>query len=228
MKTEIRCSNCNSTWHVAEKTASGEMLCPVCLTRIVLDGPKPTTARRAATKRRSSALAVEADRPALPEEVVCPRCRLHFSPFSKRSRPDQDPAGRRKTVLVIEDQKYFREVAADALKAAYEVKTAATAREAEAVLAQSKVDLIVLDLTLGGEDSGRRLLQRLKPKPCPIVIFTAEDESEMYGDSWEELSTLGADDLVIKGIHVGESLLKKVAALLGTSEEELEAAKLIG
>ena len=80
----------------------------------------------------------------------------------------------------------------------------------------------MLDLTLDGGDSGRELLTSLQPKPCPIVIFTAQDESEMYGDHWEELSGLGADELVIKGMNVGESLLRKVADLLGESLEELE------
>jgi CheY-like chemotaxis protein len=95
-------------------------------------------------------------------------------------------------------------------------------------LAGGGVDLLVLDLALDAEDAGRRLLDKLQPKPCPIVVFTAQDESELYGDRWEELARLGADDLVIKGMHAGESLLRKVAALLGTSLEDLEPAKPIG
>ena len=164
----------------------------------------------------------------MPENVVCPRCNLHFSPLSKRSKPKHDAAARRKTVLVVEDQKYFREVAADALQVAFDVKTAATSAEAEAQLGKGGIDLVVLDLTLDGEDSGRGLLARLQPKPCPILIFTAKDESELYGDSWEELARLGADGLVIKGMNVGESLLRKVATMLGTSLEDLEEAQPIG
>jgi hypothetical protein len=60
------------------------------------------------------------------------------------------------------------------------------------------------------------------------VIFTAQDESELYGDNWERLSDLGADELVIKGMNVGESLRRKVAALLGTPVEELEDCEPIG
>ena len=42
----------------------------------------------------------------------------------------------------------------------------------------------------------------------------------MYGDSWEELRALGADDMVLKGMNVGESLLRKVGALLGKSWDD--------
>ena len=61
---------------------------------------------------------------------------------------------------------------------------------------------MVLDLTLDGCNAGRELLAELRPKPCPILIFTAQDESEMYGENWENLKRLGADDLVIKGMFL--------------------------
>lgn len=227
MKTEISCGNCGAVWHLEAKTGAGEMLCPVCLWRIELGEPAASAAA-APPAAAAAAPPTAAAESTLPEEVVCPRCKLHFSPFSKRSRANRATSGRRKCVLVIEDQKYFREVAADALKVAFDVKTASGANEAEATLAAGGIDLIVLDLTLDGEDSGRRLLMRLRPKPCPVVIFTAQDESELYGDPWEELARLGADDLVIKGMNVGESLLRKAASLLGTPLEDLEQAKPIG
>ena len=75
-------------------------------------------------------------------------------------------------------------------------KTAATSADARSILAQGGIDLLVLDLTLDGCNAGRDLLVELQPKPCPILIFTAQDESEMYGESWEDLKRLGADDLV--------------------------------
>ena len=63
---------------------------------------------------------------------------------------------------------------------------------------------------------------------CPILIFTAKDESELYGDCWEELARLGADGLVIKGMNVSETLLRKVATMLGTPLEDLEQVQPIG
>ena len=75
-------------------------------------------------------------------------------------------------------------------------------------------------MTLDGGDYGIDLLRGLSVKPCPILIYTAQDESEMYGDSWEELRELGADDMVVKGMNVGESLVRKVGALLGKDRDE--------
>jgi DNA-binding response OmpR family regulator len=146
------------------------------------------------------------------EEIVCPRCKLHFVP----GRAARDRAAKeRLTVLIVEDMSYFQEIARDALAEEYEVKTAETVAEARAILTGGGVDLLVIDLTLDGGDHGIDLLRSFPVKPCPILIYTAQDESEMYGDSWEELRSLGADDMVIKGMNVGESLVRKVGTLLG-------------
>jgi DNA-binding response OmpR family regulator len=118
-------------------------------------------------------------------------------------------------VLVVEDMEYFREIARDALGEKYNVRTAKSAGEAQVAIAEGGIDLLVLDLTLDHSSGGESLLSQLQPKPCPILIFTAEDESEMYGDRWEELKSMGADDLVLKGMNVGDSLTKKVGELLG-------------
>jgi DNA-binding response OmpR family regulator len=155
--------------------------------------------------------------PTAVQEVVCPRCKLHFVP---RRSATTVPRGKRRTVLVVEDMDYFQEIAVDALSACYEVKTASTVQEARAALTGGGIDLMVLDLTLDGGEYGVELLRTMSSKPCPILIYTAQDESEMYGDSWEELIRLGADDLVMKGMNVGESLLRKVAALLGDDVDD--------
>ena len=117
---------------------------------------------------------------------------------------------------------YFREIATEALSPRYEVKSATNLNEARAAIAAGGIDLMVLDLTLDGGDHGIELLRTMAFKPCPILIFTAQDESEMYGDSWDELRSLGADDLVMKGMNVGESLRRKVGALLGEQWDEEE------
>ena len=36
----------------------------------------------------------------------------------------------------------------------------------------------------------------------------------MYGREWDELQRLGADDMVLKGMNVGETLLRKASELL--------------
>ena len=87
-------------------------------------------------------------------------------------------------------------------------------------LEAGEIDLILLDLTLSGGEDGVGLLRGLPFKPCPILIFTAEDESVMYGETWEKLRALGADDVVIKGMNVGESILRKVGSLVGQPIED--------
>jgi CheY-like chemotaxis protein len=238
MKFEVRCPSCGKGYLLDERAADRSLPCPGC--GAIIPGRPPANARQApAARARKAPAAATAARPARPappaaasrelpraaatagavaataaepEEVVCPRCKLHFVP--KRAVA-AGPASKRRTVLVVEDMSYFLEIAAEALAGRYEVRSATTVAEARAALTAGGVDLMVLDLTLDGGDNGVELLRSMTDKPCPILIFTAQDESEMYGDSWESLRQLGADDLVMKNINVGESLVRKVAALLG-------------
>jgi CheY-like chemotaxis protein len=147
------------------------------------------------------------------DKVVCPRCKLHFVP---RAETASDAASSSKhTVLVVEDMEYFIEIARDALEPRYQVKVATTVEDARALLGAGDISLMLLDLTLAeGGDAGQ-LLGELPFKPCPILIYTAEDESTMYGETWEKLQDLGADDVVLKGMNVGESIVRKVDSLLG-------------
>jgi CheY-like chemotaxis protein len=231
MKIEIRCQDCGKCWLVDETSSGGDMICSSCLAHIRLPAARWTAARQTAgVAQRAPAVTTPACpapvEPAaghraavheVPAEVVCPRCNFHFSPDAKAAAPAPDE---RKTVLVVEDLDYFRQVAADALSPTYEVRTASNSAEARRALREGGIDLLVLDLTLDGGDEGRRLLGELSPKPCPVLIFTAQDESELYGDSWEELARLGADDLVIKGMNAGESLVRKAGLLLGSPVDD--------
>lgn len=214
MSQEIRCPDCNRTWLV-EQAEGGEMLCPYCMTRIPLEGS--TSAPESAQDQAPRPPATVDTRSAPVHEVVCPRCNLHFQPRS--------PTGKetRKTVLVVDDLEYFRQIARDALGPICRVKTAASSLQAREILAQGGIDLLVLDLALEGTGAGHRFLAELGPKPCPILIYTAQDESEMYGEKWEKLQQLGADDLVIKGMQVAESLARKASSLLGLPMDDENA-----
>lgn len=241
MKVEIRCPGCDKGYLVDE--SGGEFGCPACQTVLRWGAPTPVAAP--APVRAVAAASQAPAKPALPrstiplsgsanaatatarkisapseeaEDVVCPRCNLHFVPRQQTAAARS--SSERATVLVVEDMPYFLAIAEDALSPTYEVRTAATSAEALAALGKGDVDLMVLDLTLDGGDQGIELLRGLAFKPCPILIFTAQDESEMYGAPWDELQTLGADDMVLKGMNAGESLLKKVGALLGKPWDE--------
>lgn len=151
------------------------------------------------------------------EEVVCPRCKLHFDARKIGNKIDEEP---RATVLLVEDPTYLREIAEEALRSKYEVKTASTLAEAQTILATGSIDLMVVDLILDGGNQGLELLQSLTAKPCPILVYTTKDESETFGDTWEVLQGLGADNLITKGMNVGDSLPRKVGALLGEDWDE--------
>jgi CheY-like chemotaxis protein len=139
---------------------------------------------------------------------------MHFAPSV--TRPAPQPGGRA-TVLVVEDMEYFLEIAREALRGKYEVKTARTVDEASRALREGPVDVILLDIYLADGEDGLELLRR-HPKPCPVLAFTAEDESEMYGEGWSRLQAVGIDGVVRKGMNVSEALQRKVAEALGEAE----------
>jgi DNA-binding response OmpR family regulator len=157
-------------------------------------------------------------RPESAHQVVCPRCGLHFEP---RSAP---PVAARRTVLVAEGTGYFHDVARDALTPHFEVRSARTVEEARTSLAAGGIDLMLLDPHLSGSRQGLRLLAELRSKPCPILIFTAEDASFMDDATWKRLQGLGADDVVFKGMNSGESILRKAEALLSEPRDGGDAA----
>lgn len=202
MKIEVRCSGCGRGYLVdpAKVPPSGSVqACQTCGTAIELrstaagagveDGPAPVAAV---------------------QPVICPRCGLHFTP---EHAPLPSTASRRPRVLLVEDMDFFQDIARQALEATADVVAVKSVIEARRALAEGRFDLLLLDLALEGED-GRDLLRALPFKPCPILIFTARDESDMYGDAWRELKDYGADDVVVKGMQMGETLARKVAALL--------------
>ena len=221
MKVEVNCQDCDGGYLVDAEALGAGVPCPGC-GRPLDAGPSNETDAVAqevgidlpAASEEATPAVVTAAAPRAASEVVCPRCNLHFKPrVDSRSRARA--TGDRPTVLIVEDLVYFREIAAEALEADYEIKAVATKDGARAILDRGGVDLILLDLTLDGGDGGLDLLRELSSKPCPILIYTAQDESELYGESWDELRDLGADDIVLKGMNVGDELNRKVGSLLG-------------
>lgn len=208
MKIEVRCGGCGRGYLVDEAkipSGGGVVPCQSCGAAIELSAP------RAASRPPAPKNAAPAPEPARASEICCPRCNLHFVP-DVRSRPK---AAGRPTLLVVEDMEYFVEIARDALGGLYELKIARTLDEARALLLQGEIDLMLLDMTLEGGEDGLRLLREPPGKTCPVLLFTAQDESEMYGEGWAKLRALGVDDVVIKGMNMNEILARKVAEMLG-------------
>ena len=162
-KFEVQCPACSELYLLEEDivpTGGGEVPCLNCGGLIPVSMAEPEIAEPESATAAATTTG---------EEIVCPRCQLHFVP---RAAEKQDPASNRRTVLVVEDMEYFQEIAKDALGELYEVKTADSTAEALRILGQGGIDLLVLDLTLEHTEDGLGLLTRLQPMPCPILIST--------------------------------------------------------
>jgi two-component system, OmpR family, response regulator len=113
-------------------------------------------------------------------------------------------------VLVVEDDRQISRLVARYLETNdYRVSTAADGREMERALVSGRIDLIVLDLMLPGED-GLSLCRRLRRSSrIPIVVLTAkgEDVDRIVG------LEMGADDYLTKPFNPRE-LLARIRAVM--------------
>jgi len=139
--------------------------------------------------------------------VCCPSCGHQFRPLAS-------PASR-KSVLVVDDQEFFRNFAVDLLAERYRTQVAKSFDEALRKAIEIAPDLIVLDLGLDqGPDDGRRLLEHLGAK-FPVIVMTGRADFDLFGEEWKILERLGARDLVIKSLRLGDELPAKVFNLIG-------------
>jgi two-component system OmpR family response regulator len=114
------------------------------------------------------------------------------------------------SILVVDDHREIRELVSRALvKEGFRVTTAADGRAMRKVLADSRIDLILLDLMLPGED-GLSLCRRLRAESdIPIIMLTAK------GDEVDRVIGLemGADDYLPKPFGSRE-LIARIKAVL--------------
>ncbi len=207
MKREFRCPKCSAVRTLEEREIPREgtrVRCEACgATFSLRRSAKPSPAERERAPVADAAAAAS---------VVCPRCRLHFVPDARRAPRSE---GARPVVLILEDMDYFLEIARDVLSEKYELRTGSTVADGLREISRGGLDLLLVDLNLAGGEDGRDLLRALPDKTFPILAITAQDESEIQGERWDELRSLGVDDLVRKGMHMGEVLARKVAEHLG-------------
>jgi DNA-binding response OmpR family regulator len=115
----------------------------------------------------------------------------------------------RGSVLVVDDEPTIGEVVSTYLeRAGYETRVAADGYEALEAVAQSRPDLIVLDLMLPGLD-GLEVMRRVRDRSTAIILLTAkgEESDRVIG------LRLGADDYVVKPFSPAE-LVARVDAVL--------------
>ncbi|MBB3901729.1 response regulator [Methylobacterium brachythecii] len=130
-------------------------------------------------------------------------------------------------ILVVEDDREISALVARYLRGnECRVSLAVDGREMDRVLAESRIDLVVLDLMLPGED-GLSLCRRLRAASAmPILMLTAKSEEI---DRIIGLET-GADDYLAKPFNPRE-LLARIRAILrrgnsnGAERPEVEEAR---
>jgi two-component system, OmpR family, response regulator len=123
-------------------------------------------------------------------------------------------------ILVVEDDHEIGILVAKYLRTnEYRVTTAKDAREMDCALAASRIDLLVLDLNLPGED-GLSICRRLRAQgsPIPIVMLTAKGEEIDRIIGLE----MGADDYLPKPFNPRE-LLARIKSVLRRRTLEVES-----
>lgn len=116
-------------------------------------------------------------------------------------------------ILVVEDEEAIREMLMIVLQqSGFEVIAAVDAKEAQRVLEQNKIDLILLDWMLpgiSGVEWARRLKKESLYRDVPIILLTARGEEE---DKVRGLE-IGADDYMTKPFSPKE-LVARIKAVL--------------
>src|SRR5258708_979648 len=121
------------------------------------------------------------------------------------------------TILIVDDEQRTREGLRQSLEEDYDVYTASNIDEALNVLDADRVDLLLTDLRLGGEDGMaliEKVLQRARPPIC--ILMTA------YGSIATAVEAMrkGAYDFVTKPINLDELGMKIRRAIDGQRLEQ--------
>ena len=121
------------------------------------------------------------------------------------------------TILIVDDEKHTREGLRQSLEDEFDVYTASNIDEALNVLDADRIDLVLTDLRLGGEDGMaliEKVLQRARPPIC--ILMTA------YGSIATAVEAMrkGAYDFVTKPINLDELGMKIRRAINGQRLEQ--------
>lgn len=134
----------------------------------------------------------------------------------------------KKILLVEDDEQLSRSVREALRKEGYSCTAVFDGRLAEGAFALDDYELVLLDLNLPGENGFTLCQQFRKKKPgVPVIILTAFGDI----DSKMEAYDLGAEDYLVKPVHIRELLAKvriqlKRAGLAPEEEEVISIADL--
>ena len=118
-----------------------------------------------------------------------------------------------RTILIVEDVDYNRDLLVQLLEEDYRTLTAADGAAGVETAARERPDLILMDLSLpvvDGWEATRRLKARPETEAIPVIALTAH---AMHGDE-EKARACGCDDYLTKPIDE-EQLFEKLERFLG-------------
>lgn len=120
-----------------------------------------------------------------------------------------------RTILVVDDDPAMRSLVGEYLASHdLRVKPAANGQEMSRILAEGGVDLVILDMRLGGED-GLALMRDLRRRSeVPVIVLSGVRREEVDRVLGLEM---GADDYVLKPFSPRE-LLARIRAVLRRAE----------
>ena len=123
-------------------------------------------------------------------------------------------------ILVVDDDPALRELMSDyLLENQFQVTAVATGTEMNAVLQETVIDLVLLDLRLGGED-GMQLARRLRDaSELPVIIMTGKQDEADRVMGLE----IAADDYVTKPFSNRE-MLARIRAVLRRYQSRAETS----
>ena len=114
----------------------------------------------------------------------------------------------KRTILIVDDSVRINQLVKMSLMNTYAIVQAFTGEDAVATLQSTKVDLVLLDITLP-KMSGYDVLPYITDKEIPVIFLTAKTE---VADVVQGLQ-LGADDYITKPFHL-EVLKSRVEAVM--------------
>lgn len=148
--------------------------------------------------------------------ATCPKCQERFVAQDHQVPDDRQQQG--KTILVVDDAKFFRELIFDILgDMGYRLSAAENAKSAWQLLTQQGADLLIVDVNLpdlNGYDFIKKVRQLPKFRDIPILCISGVFRQT---DDLAKALNAGANDFSTKSFNP-EELQNRVRALI---EDEL-------
>lgn len=119
----------------------------------------------------------------------------------------------RPKIMLVEDDFVSQEMVQGFLKSRYDILVAESVIASRLILKQNRIDLIILDLSLKGDEDGLDLVRELKAEPktakIPIVVTTAH----AYDRDRERCLEAGCDVYLSKPF-MGKQLVAEVGKFI--------------